>query len=118
MPRNAQLGDPDEAFKWLARAREIRDPGLTGNVYVDPILDPLRTDPRYDALVRDLGFAAKNQCICLAFDAAQILAPRRDQSHRPFGPAVTLECGTRAPPDGRSFPPGARHPAFGPTSEA
>jgi hypothetical protein len=57
---NAQLGDLDEAFRWLAKAREIRDPGLTGNVYVDPILDPLRADPRYDALVRELGFSATN----------------------------------------------------------
>ena len=57
---NAVLGDPDEAFRWLAKAREIRDPGLTGNVYVDPLLDPLRADPRYDALVRELGFGAKN----------------------------------------------------------
>ncbi len=57
---NARLGDRDEAFRWLAKAREIRDPGLTGNVFVDPILDPLRADPRYDTLVRELGFSAKN----------------------------------------------------------
>jgi tetratricopeptide (TPR) repeat protein len=57
---NAMLGDPDEAFQWLGRAREIRDPGLVGNVFVDPLLDPIRTDPRYDALVRELGFGAKN----------------------------------------------------------
>jgi TolB-like protein/Tfp pilus assembly protein PilF len=56
---NAQLGERDEAFRWLAKAREIRDPGLTSNVFVDPILDPLRADPRYDALVRELGFNAK-----------------------------------------------------------
>jgi len=56
---NAQLGETDEAFRWLAKAREIRDPGLTSNVFVDPLLDPLRTDPRYDALVRELGFNAK-----------------------------------------------------------
>jgi TolB-like protein/Tfp pilus assembly protein PilF len=57
---NAVLGDRDEAFRWLAKAREIRDPGLTGNVFVDPILDPLRTDARYHTLVRELGFTAKN----------------------------------------------------------
>jgi TolB-like protein/Tfp pilus assembly protein PilF len=57
---NAQLDEPDEAFRWLAQAREIRDPGLTGNVFVDPLLDPLRADPRYDALVRELGFGAKD----------------------------------------------------------
>jgi len=53
---NAQLGDPDEAFRWLERAREIRDPGLAASVFVDPYLDPLRSDPRYDALVHELGF--------------------------------------------------------------
>jgi adenylate cyclase len=56
----AQLGEPDEAFRWLAKAREIRDPGLTANLFVDPMLDPLRADPRYDPLVRELGFGAKN----------------------------------------------------------
>jgi TolB-like protein len=58
---NAELGDADEAFRWLAKAREIRDPGLTGNIYVDPIIDSLRADSRYDALVRELGFGANNQ---------------------------------------------------------
>jgi tetratricopeptide (TPR) repeat protein len=57
---SAELGEIDEAFRWLAKAQEIRDPGLTGNVYVDPILDPLRADRRYDALVRELGFKAQN----------------------------------------------------------
>ena len=57
---NARLGDRDEAFRWLAKAREIRDPGLTASVFVDPILDPLRADPRYDTLTRELGFSAKN----------------------------------------------------------
>jgi tetratricopeptide (TPR) repeat protein len=55
---NAQLGDPDEAFRWLERAREIRDPGLAATVFVDPYLDPLRSDPRYHTLVRELGFIA------------------------------------------------------------
>ena len=50
------LGDLDEAFRWLAVGRRIHDPGLMGQVYVDPLLDDLRSDPRYDALVRELGF--------------------------------------------------------------
>jgi tetratricopeptide (TPR) repeat protein len=57
---NATLDDRDETFRWLAKAREIRDPGLVSNVFVDPFLDPIRADPRYDTLVRELGFGAKN----------------------------------------------------------
>jgi tetratricopeptide (TPR) repeat protein len=56
---SALLGDRDEAFRWLANARRVRDPGLMGNVFVDPALDSLRGDPRFDALLRELGFTAK-----------------------------------------------------------
>ena len=52
---NAQLGDLDEAFRVLADARRVRDPGLMSNALVDPTLDPLRKDPRYDALLQELG---------------------------------------------------------------
>jgi TolB-like protein/Flp pilus assembly protein TadD len=52
------LGDRDEAFRWLANARRIHDPGLMGQVYDDPLLEPLRSDPRYVALVRELGFTS------------------------------------------------------------
>jgi predicted Zn-dependent protease len=52
------LGDRDAAFRWLATARRIHDPGLMGQVYVDPLLDGLRSDPRYDALIQELGFSS------------------------------------------------------------
>jgi TolB-like protein/tetratricopeptide (TPR) repeat protein len=52
---NAQLGDLDEAFRELADARRVRDPGLMSNILVDPTLDPLRKVPRFDVLLRDLG---------------------------------------------------------------
>ena len=55
---NAALGERDQAFGSLAAARRVHDPGLMGQVYVDPLLDSLRPDPRYDALMRDLGFTA------------------------------------------------------------
>jgi len=57
---NAQLGDRDEAFHWLDNARRVHDPGLMSNVYADPLLDPLRSDPRYDKLITELGFKARN----------------------------------------------------------
>jgi TolB-like protein/Tfp pilus assembly protein PilF len=52
----AALGDNDQAFHWLANARRVRDPGLMSQVYVDPMLEPLRSDPRWAKLVRELGF--------------------------------------------------------------
>ena len=51
---NAQLGDHDEAFRWLGVARRIKDPGLS-IVVVDPLMDPLREDPRYKKLTHELG---------------------------------------------------------------
>jgi tetratricopeptide (TPR) repeat protein len=53
---NAQLGDPDEAFRWLEVARRIKDPGLS-TIVSDPLMDPLRDDPRYKTLTRELGLA-------------------------------------------------------------
>jgi len=51
----AQLGDVEEAFRWLENARRVRDPGLPATALVDPLLDPIRKDPRFDALLRDIG---------------------------------------------------------------
>jgi hypothetical protein len=47
------LGETDEAFKWLARAVEERDPKI---VYLrtKPFWDGLRGDPRFQALVRQM----------------------------------------------------------------
>jgi len=51
----AGLGDKDSAFEWLEKASEVRDKGLTF-LKVDPCLDPLRSDPRFPALLRRVGF--------------------------------------------------------------
>ena len=50
------LGDTDEAFEWLDRAYEERSPWI-GYMNVDPRLDPLRSDPRFDALLRKARLA-------------------------------------------------------------
>jgi TolB-like protein/DNA-binding winged helix-turn-helix (wHTH) protein len=50
----AALGKNDEAFEWLDRAYDQHDPGLT-YLKVDPVLDPLRSDPRFDKLVHRVG---------------------------------------------------------------
>ena len=50
----ADLGDKDQAFKWLNTAYQERDPGLL-NLKTDFRLDPLRSDPRLAELVRKVG---------------------------------------------------------------
>jgi serine/threonine-protein kinase len=49
------LGDKDRAFAFLDRAWAIRDSGLAW-VKVDPFLDPLRSDRRFQAIVDRLDF--------------------------------------------------------------
>ena len=53
----ADLGDKDRAIAALEHAWSVRDPGLF-NVRVDPLLDPLRSDPRFQAIVRRMNFPA------------------------------------------------------------
>jgi TolB-like protein/Flp pilus assembly protein TadD len=49
------LAEPDQAFAWLRRAEDERDPQIT-LLLCDPFMDPLRADPRFNALVREIGF--------------------------------------------------------------
>jgi TolB-like protein/Tfp pilus assembly protein PilF len=53
----AQFGDKDRAFASLDRAWKIRDSGLL-KIKVDQFMDPLRSDPRYAALLSKLNFPA------------------------------------------------------------
>jgi serine/threonine protein kinase len=48
-------GDLDEAFNWLERAFEVRDPTLSF-LRGFPEFDPLRSDPRFQDLVRRMNF--------------------------------------------------------------
>jgi TolB-like protein/Flp pilus assembly protein TadD len=48
------LGDYNATFQWAERAYRERDPLLT-RLKMDPIVDPIRTDPRFAALVRRIG---------------------------------------------------------------
>ena len=49
------LGDKDKSFEWLNKAYDARQI-LLMNLRVDPVYDPLRSDPRYADLVRRIGF--------------------------------------------------------------
>jgi TolB-like protein/Flp pilus assembly protein TadD len=48
------LGEKQEAFKWLEEAYNAHDVGLV-YLKIDPCLDPLRSDPRFDDLLRRVG---------------------------------------------------------------
>ena len=51
----AQWGDVPQALEWLEKARQLKDPGLEG-LKTDPLLDPLRNEPRFQAVLRELKF--------------------------------------------------------------
>ena len=53
----AQRGETDKAFAALQRGLEVNDPGLN-TLRVDPLFDPIRSDPRFDALVKKLDAGA------------------------------------------------------------
>jgi eukaryotic-like serine/threonine-protein kinase len=50
----AGLGEKDEAMTWLEKAMEERDPWLT-SLKVEPMYDPLRSDPRFLDLLHRVG---------------------------------------------------------------
>jgi TolB-like protein/tetratricopeptide (TPR) repeat protein len=50
----AQRGDRDQALTWLEAALRLRDPGLY-SIKTDPLLDPLRNEPRFRAVIRELN---------------------------------------------------------------
>jgi tetratricopeptide (TPR) repeat protein len=50
-----QWGDAAQALDWLQTAVRVRDSGL-GWLKIDPLLDPLRKEPRFEAVKRELKF--------------------------------------------------------------
>jgi TolB-like protein/tetratricopeptide (TPR) repeat protein len=52
---HAQWGERAAALEWLEKARRLGDPGL---IYLktDPLIDPLRNEPRFQEVMRELNF--------------------------------------------------------------
>ena len=50
----AYMQDVDSAFQWLETSVELRDGGINYLV-VDPLLDPLHKDPRWEPLLLNFG---------------------------------------------------------------
>jgi tetratricopeptide (TPR) repeat protein len=50
-----QWGNRAKALEWLETALRLRDPGLE-YLKTDPLLDPLRREPRFQANERELKF--------------------------------------------------------------
>ncbi len=55
---HAALGEVDQAFACLQRAYDTRDP-LLRLVKVEPLLDPLRNDPRWQTLLRRMSLEGR-----------------------------------------------------------
>ena len=51
----AQWGMSGEAMRWLAKAKTLNDSGLA-LIKTDPLLDPIRAEPGFAALVTSLDF--------------------------------------------------------------
>jgi len=51
----AQWGNDRKALEWVGVARRNRDLNLI-SLKVDPLLDPLRSEPAFQAVVRELNF--------------------------------------------------------------
>src|SRR5213079_231580 len=49
---NAYAGDKDDALRWLEQGLKERDGSNISWIKVDPLLDPLHGDPRFEALVQ------------------------------------------------------------------
>ena len=51
----AQLGDKEQALTWLKKGYEVRSNDMV-HLKISPFLDPLRSDPRFQDLLRRMNF--------------------------------------------------------------
>lgn len=52
------MGDRKQALEWLEKAA-TEDPGWVVWIKVDPVMDPLRSDPRFQKLVEEMKFPSQ-----------------------------------------------------------
>jgi len=57
---NTILGDKEKAMEWLEKAVEMQLPRITFAISSDPVLDPLRKDPRYTKALERMGLLELN----------------------------------------------------------
>jgi hypothetical protein len=48
------LGEVDLAFEWLDKSYELHEESLC-SLKIDPKMDPLRSDPRFNRLLKKMG---------------------------------------------------------------
>jgi serine/threonine protein kinase len=60
-PVYARLGDKDKAFEWLDKAYTAHSQDLTFSLLVEPAFDSLRSDPRFQDLLRRMGRTTVDQ---------------------------------------------------------
>lgn len=51
---HGSLGQKDEAFAWLQKAVDARCSDLTHHALISPYLDPLRSDPRFKTILKQM----------------------------------------------------------------
>ena len=54
------LGDKDQAMIWLNKAHQAR---FNPSILMRPVFDPLRSDPRFQDLLRRIGLASRDAVI-------------------------------------------------------
>jgi hypothetical protein len=53
------LGEKDQAFAWMEKANEAKSGWLATSLMTFPDYDPLRSDPRFPALLMKMGLARR-----------------------------------------------------------
>jgi hypothetical protein len=52
----AQRGDSVKAFEWLEKSVKLRQGASLKGLPTDPLIDPLRANPRFQAIQKELNF--------------------------------------------------------------